>query len=80
MRRHAAARTTIEFDARVREIGGGADAGGALILVVVAEGTVRTQRATGEFVNLVFSDVFEMRDGKISRLISYMMEVKADGV
>jgi ketosteroid isomerase-like protein len=45
--------------------------------VVVAEGTVRTQKKTGEFLNLAFADVFEMRGGKISRLISYLMEVKA---
>ena len=44
--------------------------------VVVAEGTVRTQKKEGEFLNLAFCDVFEMRSGKIRRLVSYLMEVK----
>ena len=48
--------------------------------VVIAEGSVRAQKATREFVNLVFSDVFEMRSGKIRRLISYLMEVKTNDV
>jgi uncharacterized protein len=48
--------------------------------IVIVEGTVRAQKADGEFLNLAFVDVFEMRSGKISRLISYLMEVKADGV
>jgi uncharacterized protein len=43
--------------------------------VVVAEGTVRTQKATGEIVNLVFCDVFEMRDGLIRKLTSYLVMV-----
>lgn len=41
--------------------------------VVVAEGSVRTQRKDGATIELVFCDVFEMRDGKIARLISYLM-------
>jgi uncharacterized protein len=45
--------------------------------IVVAEGTVRTQKKDGPVLNLVFCDVFEMRDGKIKKLISYLMEVKA---
>jgi len=44
--------------------------------VVVAEGRVRTQRKDGAFLNLVFCDVFEMRNGKIGRLTSYLMETK----
>ena len=44
--------------------------------VVVAEGTVRTQRKDGAFVNLAFCDVFEMQSGKIRRVISYLMETK----
>jgi uncharacterized protein len=44
--------------------------------VVVAEGFVRTQRTDGAVVNLAFCDVFEMQDGKIRRLISYLMEAK----
>jgi uncharacterized protein len=45
--------------------------------IVVVEGTVRTERRSGRFLNLAFCDVFEMRGGKIRRLISYLMEVKA---
>ena len=44
--------------------------------VVVAEGTVRTQRKDGTTMNLAYCDVFEMSDGKIRRLISYLMETK----
>jgi len=42
--------------------------------VVVAEGSVRTQRKDGTILNLVFCDVFEMQGGKIRRLISYLMQ------
>jgi ketosteroid isomerase-like protein len=41
--------------------------------VVVAEGAVRARRTDGTVVNLVFCDVFEMRSGKIRKLISYLM-------
>jgi ketosteroid isomerase-like protein len=44
--------------------------------VVVAEGAVRTQRTDGSVLNLVFCDVFEMQNGKIRRLISYLMETR----
>ncbi len=44
--------------------------------VVVAEGTVKTQKKTGEVLNLGFCDVFVMRKTKIQKLISYLMEVK----
>ena len=44
--------------------------------VVVAEGTVRTQRTDGTFLNLAFCDVFEMRASRIRRLISYLVETK----
>ena len=44
--------------------------------VVVAEGSVRAPRQDGTFVDLVFCDVFEMRDGKIARLVSYLMETR----
>ena len=44
--------------------------------VVVAEGSVRTQRSDGTRTNLVFCDVFEMQDSKIRRLTSYLMEIK----
>lgn len=43
--------------------------------VVVAEGTVRTERRAGGMLNLVFCDVFVMRRGKIQQLISYLVEV-----
>lgn len=42
--------------------------------VVVAEGSVRAGRTDGSSLNLVFCDVFEIEDGKIRRLISYLME------
>lgn len=44
--------------------------------VVVAEGSVRTQRKDGSLLNLAFCDVFEMRDSKIRRLVSYLMETR----
>lgn len=44
--------------------------------VVVAEGNVRCARKDGGMLNMDFCDVFEMRDGKIKRLISYLMEIK----
>ncbi len=44
--------------------------------VVVAEGSVRAPKQDGMFLDLVFCDVFEMRNGKIRRLVSYLMETK----
>ncbi len=44
--------------------------------VVVAEGSVRTTPKNGGVLNLLFCDIFEMRDGKIRRLTSYLMQVK----
>ena len=41
--------------------------------VIVAEGRVRTERTDGAVVNLMFCDVFEMRDGRIAKLTSYLM-------
>jgi uncharacterized protein len=46
--------------------------------IVIVEGTVRAQKADGEFLNLAFVDVFEMRKEKICRLISYLLEIKCD--
>ena len=43
--------------------------------VVVAEGSVRAPRQDGTYIDLVFCDVFDMRDGKIRRLVSYLMEL-----
>lgn len=44
--------------------------------VVVAEGSVRSARKDGGVLSAVFCDVFEMEDGKIKRLTSYLMESK----
>ena len=44
--------------------------------VVVAEGSVRAPKQDGGVLNLIFCDVFEMRGGKIRRLVSYLMETK----
>jgi ketosteroid isomerase-like protein len=44
--------------------------------VVVAEGSVRAPRTDGSVMSLAFCDVFEMRDGKIFALTSYLMETK----
>ena len=44
--------------------------------VVIAEGSVRAPREDGGILDLAFCDVFEMRDGKISRLVSYLVPVK----
>jgi hypothetical protein len=44
----------------------------------VAEGSVRTQRTDGTFLNLAFCDVFEMQDGRIRRLTSYLMETRTE--
>jgi len=41
--------------------------------VIVAEGRVRSERTDGAVVNLMFCDVFEMRDSRIARLTSYLM-------
>jgi ketosteroid isomerase-like protein len=40
--------------------------------VVVAEGSVRQPLRNGKYAELVFCDVFEMRDSRISKLISYL--------
>jgi ketosteroid isomerase-like protein len=45
--------------------------------VVIAEGSVRAGRTDGTTMNLVFCDVFEMRDGKIRKLVSYLMDTKS---
>jgi ketosteroid isomerase-like protein len=41
--------------------------------VVVAEGFVRTRRKDGVTLTLAMCDVFDMREGKIRRLTSYLM-------
>ena len=40
--------------------------------IVIAEGFVRAPRTDGTVVALEFCDVFELRGGKIARLISYL--------
>jgi ketosteroid isomerase-like protein len=44
--------------------------------VVITEGTVRAKKNDAEYINLVFCDVFEMKDGLINKLTSYLMEIK----
>ncbi|HKU61280.1 MAG TPA: nuclear transport factor 2 family protein [Gemmatimonadales bacterium] len=44
--------------------------------VVVAEGSVRTQRRNGGPLDLRFCDVFLMQGGRIRHLTSYLMEIK----
>jgi ketosteroid isomerase-like protein len=44
--------------------------------VVVAEGSVRAQKRDGTALTLAMCDVFEMRDGRIRRLTSYLMETR----
>jgi ketosteroid isomerase-like protein len=44
--------------------------------VVIAEGSVRAPKPEGTFMDLVFCDVFDMRGGKIRKLVSYLMETK----
>ena len=43
---------------------------------VVAEGSVLARRTDGAVLSLVFCDVFEMRDGRIRKLISYLMQLQ----
>lgn len=44
--------------------------------VVITEGTVHAKKKDAEYINLVFCDVFEMKDGLIKRLTSYLMQVQ----
>jgi ketosteroid isomerase-like protein len=44
--------------------------------VVVAEGSVRTQKRDGGALSLRFCDVFVMEAGKIRRLTSYLTDFK----
>lgn len=44
--------------------------------VVVAEGTLRSARRDGGFLNAVFCDVFVLRNSKIRHLTSCLMEIK----
>jgi ketosteroid isomerase-like protein len=44
---------------------------------VIAEGRVVAQRTEGGPLNVVFCDVFDLREGKICRLVSYLMPLAA---
>ena len=44
--------------------------------VVVAEGTVKSQKKNGTLLKAMFCDVFEMEGGKIRKLTSYLAELK----
>ena len=44
--------------------------------VVFAEGFVRTERSDGTRLSLAMCDVFEMRDGRIRKLTSYLMPIE----
>lgn len=44
--------------------------------IVITEGTVRAKKKDAEYINLVFCDVFEMKNGLINKLTSYLMEIK----
>lgn len=44
--------------------------------VVIAEGTVLATKKGGEKLPLVFCDVFEMRGGKIRKLVGFIAERK----
>jgi len=43
---------------------------------VVVEGSVAAPKDDGSFLDLVFCDVFDLRDGKIKKLVSYLVEIK----
>ena len=44
--------------------------------VVIAEGTVRAEWKAGGVLNAVYCDAFEMENGRIKRLISYLVDLK----
>lgn len=41
--------------------------------VVIVEGSVRAPREDGSALDLAFCDMFDMRGGRIRRLVSYLM-------
>jgi ketosteroid isomerase-like protein len=43
--------------------------------VVVAEGAVTCSFKNGDLLDAVFCDIFEMRNGKIKKLTSYLMQL-----
>ncbi len=44
--------------------------------IVAVEGTVHVRRKTGGVLNAAFCDVFDMEQGKIKHLTSYLLEEK----
>lgn len=46
--------------------------------VVVAEGIVRTQRKNGPMETIAFCDLFELADGRIQKLTSYLVPTTSD--
>jgi ketosteroid isomerase-like protein len=46
--------------------------------VVIAEGTVRVAWKAGGFLDAVFSDAFEMENGRIRRLTTYQVNLKGE--
>ncbi len=44
--------------------------------VVITEGKVLTKLKGGPEIPMIFCDVFEMRDGKISKLIGFIAQLK----
>jgi len=48
--------------------------------VVIAEGTVLARRDDDTTLPLAFCDVFELRDGRIRRLISYLVDTTRPGL
>ena len=46
--------------------------------IIVTEGRVRANPRDGGHVHLAFVDVFDLRDGLIRRLVSYLMPVPAE--
>jgi uncharacterized protein len=48
--------------------------------IVVAEGQVRQPLAAGGNVGLAYCGVFQMRDGKICKLTSYVMKVESQNL
>ena len=47
--------------------------------VVVAEGVVRARRKDGVVLDLAMADVFEMREGRIRRLTSFLLPLSNQG-
>ena len=46
--------------------------------VVVAEGSVKSLMTSGEMFEALYCDVFEMRDGKIAKLTSFLATMSED--